>query len=290
MSRVCLVLLVLSLLPPALHAQSRGQVYNGPGGVYVGPSRTANPGAGDTLSKISPFPDALYVAAVPNLPFTATSVSDRTSVRSITPNSTTGQVTFYGNHRMIARDSAGHIMMEQRALIHDGQKQDSDLLAIEFIDPASMKFLRCRPLEKTCYLYSLRKTQMGYITYLAEDRPILGVPPEMISKLEGATVKSGGQKALEDIRTDVYHARFEMPNQNGAVITRTPNSDAARNVEFYTNDVWYSPELQMDLKMSYSNGNGDHTETIKDLKRGEPDAKLFSVPAGYKVVDGATAK
>jgi len=277
---ILVTLATLAFLSPNLHAQ--GSL------IQIGPSRAPNPTLTDTLTKNSPFPDSIYIALIPNLPFTATIVGDRTSVASVTPNSTMGMIQFAGNNRLVARDTAGHIVIEQRAFIRNGQKQTSELLATDYIDPIGHHFLRCVPQKQICYFYSLRTTTQGYITYTAEDIPVLGVTPTQIAKTPGATFKTLGQKTIEGIATTGYRATFEINRCAGPCsdISRTPSSRP--NTETFSSDLWYSPDLQMDLKMNYTNDAGDHTDTMKDIHRTEPDPKLFQVPAGYKVVDGAS--
>ncbi len=280
-SAILLTFAAAACIPSSLHAQ--GSL------IVTGPSREPLPTATDSMIASAPFPDSIYIAPIPNAPFTATIVGDRTSVQNIRPNSPNVTIQFAGNNRIVARDSAGHIMMEQRAFIHDGQKLPSELLATDFIAPKERKFLRCIPQQKTCYLYSLRTTAQGYDTYTAMDAPVLGLLPTMIEKLPDVTVKTLGQKTLEGVSATGYRARFEVNRCAGscADLSRTPSSQP--NAQVFTSELWFAPDLQMDLKMNYSNDAGDHTDTMKDLKRAEPDPKLFQIPNGYKVVNGAAA-
>ncbi len=272
------VLATLIALSPALHAQ--GTL------LQIGPSRSGTPIAGDTQNINSPFPDALYIAPIPNAPFTATIVGDRTSDQSMQRNSQLGQVMFAGNHRVVARDAAvAASTPEQRAFIHNGQKDDSDLLATDFLDPRSQKFLRCITQTKTCTIYSLRTTPQGYLTYTAADRAVLGITPQQLQAIHEVNVKSLGNKTIEGVAVAGFHAHQETNLNGGQVELR---ASTTITYQTYSTDIWYSPDLQLDLKMTYSNSTGDHTDTIKDLKRGDPDPKLFQVPPGFKIVDAAT--
>jgi hypothetical protein len=48
-------------------------------------------------------------------------------------------------------------------------------------------------------------------------------------------------------------------------------------------EVWFSDELQMNVMEQHSDGRGGlQTLAILSIKREEPDAALFEVPAGYK--------
>ncbi len=240
----------------------------------------------DNANLNSPFPDALYIAPIPGAPFTATIVGDRTSDQSMERNSQLGQVMFAGNHRIVARDANGRIVMEQRAFIHNGQKDDSDLLATDFLDPKSQKFLRCITRDKTCTIYSLRTTPQGYLTYTAADRAVLGITPRQLHAI-GVQVKNLGDKTMEGVSVTGYHGHRQTRLNGGQVQS---NAKTTINYESYDTDIWYSLDLQMDLKMTYSNSTvGDRStgHTIKDLKRGDPDPKLFQVPPGFKIVNAA---
>jgi hypothetical protein len=51
-------------------------------------------------------------------------------------------------------------------------------------------------------------------------------------------------------------------------------------------EVWFSEELQMNLLEQHSDGRGGlQMLAILSIKREEPDASLFEVPAGYKTVN-----
>jgi hypothetical protein len=47
---------------------------------------------------------------------------------------------------------------------------------------------------------------------------------------------------------------------------------------------WFSPELQMIVMSRHLDPlSGEHIFRLTNIKRAEPAADLFSVPAGYKV-------
>ena len=52
-------------------------------------------------------------------------------------------------------------------------------------------------------------------------------------------------------------------------------------------EKWYSPELQIVVEGRHRDPlHGDSTYTVTGITRGEPDASLFDVPAGYSIEDG----
>ncbi len=54
----------------------------------------------------------------------------------------------------------------------------------------------------------------------------------------------------------------------------------------FVNERWTSPQLGIAMLSKLSNPRGGNSiATIKSLKFGEPDASLFRVPEGYRIVD-----
>jgi hypothetical protein len=54
-----------------------------------------------------------------------------------------------------------------------------------------------------------------------------------------------------------------------------------------TNEVWYSPDLQIVVKITRSDPRfGSTTYTVTNIQRQEQAASLFAVPAGYTVTQG----
>jgi hypothetical protein len=65
--------------------------------------------------------------------------------------------------------------------------------------------------------------------------------------------------------------------------TRYVNGGAG---ESGTSEVWVSPELQVTVLTKLLDAqNNESVVRLRDLKRGEPDGKMFDVPAGYRVQD-----
>ena len=54
-----------------------------------------------------------------------------------------------------------------------------------------------------------------------------------------------------------------------------------------TDEVWYSPDLQIVLKNTHTDPRfGTRTSTVTNIQRQEPAATLFTVPTGYTVTQG----
>jgi hypothetical protein len=57
-----------------------------------------------------------------------------------------------------------------------------------------------------------------------------------------------------------------------------------------TKEFWYSPKLAINLVVKRLDPvQGTQTFTVSNLQLAEPDARLFTVPAGFKVIDERTA-
>ena len=53
-----------------------------------------------------------------------------------------------------------------------------------------------------------------------------------------------------------------------------------------TDEYWYSDELHLNMLTKHSDPRtGVQIVTIAQVNRSEPDAALFQVPIGYKIVD-----
>jgi hypothetical protein len=51
-------------------------------------------------------------------------------------------------------------------------------------------------------------------------------------------------------------------------------------------EYWYSEELHLNILVKHEDPRSGHqTVTVTHVDRSEPDAAMFEVPAGYKVVD-----
>ncbi len=63
-----------------------------------------------------------------------------------------------------------------------------------------------------------------------------------------------------------------------------------RNAIVVSTETWYAPELQVTLSSKHSDPrSGERSYRLASLKREEPPAALFQVPADYKVKDVMTA-
>ncbi|HKW33071.1 MAG TPA: hypothetical protein VJN92_08695 [Candidatus Acidoferrum sp.] len=200
---------------------------------------------------------SILIPSLPNAPFTATVNTEW--VRQLADGAT---ITLR-NHRAIARDSAGRIFQERRALVADDGKQDSPITQIEISDPVSHDLYICVPPELVCQV-------------------------EVFSPPEGAhfsaAAKAPKSPALEDLGkqfiggVEAIGARETVVIQTGAIGNDRPLM-AKR-------EFWYSPGLGINLISKRQDPRfGTQNFEITDIVLGEPDAKMFGLPPGFKVID-----
>ncbi len=87
---------------------------------------------------------SILIPSLPNAPFTAAVNTEW--IRQLPDGST---ITLK-NHRAIARDSAGRIFQERRALVPDDGKTNSGVTQIEISDPVTHELYICMPHGRTC--------------------------------------------------------------------------------------------------------------------------------------------
>ncbi|MFC5459688.1 hypothetical protein [Massilia niabensis] len=89
-----------------------------------------------------------------------------------------------------------------------------------------------------------------------------------------ATSRDLGTRDFDGVRAEGKLRSYEIPA--GEVGNRNPIVVA--------DETWYSPDLQITVYSKHSDPrSGDYVYRLEGLKRGEPDAALFTVPSDYKV-------
>ncbi|KQQ86546.1 hypothetical protein [Massilia sp. Leaf139] len=115
----------------------------------------------------------------------------------------------------------------------------------------------------------------------AEGAPL---PPMLAGVLSGALADNKwsrkavsrelGTRDFEGVKAEGKVRSYEIPA--GEVGNRNPIVVA--------DESWYSPELQVTVYAKHSDPrSGDSIYRLEGLKRGEPDAALFTVPSDYQV-------
>lgn len=91
-----------------------------------------------------------------------------------------------------------------------------------------------------------------------------------------ATTKDLGTREFEGVKAEGKLRSYEIPA--GAIGNRNPIVVA--------DETWYSPDLQVTVYTKHSDPrSGDFVFRLDKLRREEPPAALFSVPADYTVTD-----
>lgn len=91
-----------------------------------------------------------------------------------------------------------------------------------------------------------------------------------------ATSRDLGTRAFDGVRAEGKLRSYEIPA--GEVGNRNPIVVA--------DETWHSPELQVTVYSKHSDPrSGDYVYRLEGVKRGEPDAALFTVPSDYKVIE-----
>lgn len=193
----------------------------------------------------------VFVTPIPGVPFTATVVIES---KQILPDGTTETKV---SQVFIARDSGGRIRNERHAMMPEGFRGMPPLEGVHVFDPAT----------RISYM-------MNPFTRIARERVI----PPPVNYAPGRDTKSVdlGTTTLNGIQTRGTRINRTVPAQfsgTGKAVT-------------VTDEFWYSEELHMNLLETHTDVRGGvQTVSILSIKREEPSAALFEVPAGYKVVD-----
>jgi hypothetical protein len=193
-------------------------------------------------------------------PFTATVVTEWTHLM---PDGTT--VTLR-NHRLIARDGEGRVFQERRMLTPDGNTAETPLSALEYVDPTRHLRYSCNPAVHGCFESFYNR---------------------VVSNLSAETA-IGGQTAVGMIQRENLGRRttegLQAVGSRDVVAVNQDNKSLYAGKKLTVNEVWFSPQLDINLVTERFWARGGNAKFwVENVHLGEPDAKLFQLPAGYKV-------
>jgi hypothetical protein len=204
---------------------------------------------------------SILIPPMPNAPFTATVNTEW--IRQMPDG---GSITLI-NHRSIARDAKGRIFQERRYFVPNDGKHESTAYQIEISDPATHERYVCRPAEHVCRL----EKSFAPASW--------GSPATATSsgKLGAAGVENLGTQIIAGLETI-------GTRETNLVETATIGNDGPI---LEKREFWYSPKLGVNLITRRQDPRFATQQNfeVTNVSLGEPDANLFELPSGYKVID-----
>jgi hypothetical protein len=166
-------------------------------------------------------------------------------------------------YTMVARDSHGRVRRETRDFVAAGSSAEPPLRTFTILDPVGATRTTCTQATMTC-----TTTEFHSRISLAA---------------ESEDASSGNERSVH--RINLGEQTLDSLPVKGTRETRSTvaGSNGSDRVVVSHRDLWYSPDLQMDLSVIRINPQmGQLTLNVTDLVRGEPDSSWLSVPSGYE--------
>jgi hypothetical protein len=206
------------------------------------------------------FIQGLFVTPVPNAPFSGKLKGE--FIRALEGG---GTIT----HKFVnvaARDSRGRVLFENRQFIgDDGKSQPVQEFTI--LDPQAKTRTMCVIADKICRVARFRDVPMSNSATLPAGEFALGTRDMKRESL--------GSKTISGL--EVVGTRETLTIKAGAAGNDRPIVS--------TKEFWYSPHLQVNLEIERTDPRtGKQTFRLTDLALGDPNANVFEIPPGYKVV------
>ena len=203
----------------------------------------------------------VFVTPVANAPFSAT--VDIVSKQKL-PD---GSFNIRTSIAHIARDSAGRIYNERRALVSPTFQGEPALLSAHIYDPTTHLNTFLDPfshLARQSVFTGSRQIGMIDPTLGPHAGGVLMKQEELGEQMVGNTRLQGTKK--------VWTVSAAMSG-TGSVVE-------------IVDQYWYSPDLSVYLIVQHDDPRtGEQIVAVKDVKRAEPDVSAFAVPARYRIVD-----
>lgn len=172
-------------------------------------------------------------------------------------------------YTMVARDSQGRVRRETRGFIPANSSDEPPLRTFTITDPIAGTRTTCTETAMNCTTGVFRR-RLDFV----EDSPD-GLPADG----NQATRQSLGKQTLDGL--PVIGTRVTAAGMAG--------SQGTRRVALTSTEVWYSPDLHVDLSVIRNNPQlGTVALTVTELVRGEPDPSWFAVPSGFAMNNGST--
>lgn len=170
------------------------------------------------------------------------------------------------NHRAIARDKVGRIFQERSTLVPDDGRSKSDVTQIEISDPVSHRLYICVPSQLVCQLEE----------FSAPPLPQISAAVKAPKESGGPTEENLGEQAVNGLKTLGTRETVVIPT--GQIGNNSP--------VLLKREFWYSPQLGVNLISKREDPRfGIQDFEVTDIALGDPEPKLFEVPAGSKILD-----
>ena len=206
------------------------------------------------LVGISEWISIVSIPAIPNAPFSATTMMDNIQTLADGTTVTTKTMT------TIARDSKGRTHNENRFYLRPANQGEGRIRDITIFDPSTRTRTTLTPA-----------TQQATVVYLpAPGQRPLGTP----------AIRSDVE------REDLGYSSVEGLSVHGFRRSRTipEGADGNDRAITVTDEYWYSDDLHMNITVKHTDPrHGTQFVALTQLKRDEPDPKMFEIPPGYGV-------
>ena len=207
---------------------------------------------------------SIFIAPIPNAPFTATVSTEWTRRTS------DGATIVVKNHRMVARDSQGQVFEERRRFVPADSNAQSLFFEMDYVDPVRHTRTVCLPPSLTCDV-------RNFFEPVSTSTIPVGPMADGKHYLSREDLGKGETEGLETIGT-----RETITTDAGAV-----GND--REVTL-TKEFWYSPKLGVNVLVKRMDPlQGTQVFAVSNISLAEPDARLFVIPAKYKVTANRAA-
>lgn len=166
-------------------------------------------------------------------------------------------------YTMVARDSHGRVRRETRGFVPAESTDEPPLRSFTITDPVKGMRTICTQATMNCVTGAFRP-RVDFAGDVTD-----GLPGGA-----GAKRESLGKQTMDGLT--VIGTRETLPGMAG--------SQGSRRVALTSTEVWYSPDLHMDLSVNRNNPQiGKVRLTVTDLVREEPDSSWFAIPSGFAV-------
>jgi hypothetical protein len=203
--------------------------------------------------------DGLFITPIANAPFSAKVPIE---LLHTLPDGTEMHRHFYS---LVARDSRGRVYHENHVPLQGNTNAESPVKFFVIIDTTAGTRTTCLPEQRLCRVLGIVRRASAKIPVGTFARGTRTLQREDLGRGSRDSLEVVGTRETTTIKPGV------MGNDRPLVVTK---------------EFWYSPQLQVNLEVVRQDPrSGTQTLKVTELNMGEPDGKLFEVPADFKIVD-----